>query len=196
MNSAKFKYKNDQEILIALKSGQMDAFDQLYSMYRDDFLKVASYKFSLVPKEDILDSWQDTIISFYEQIRSGKLVQLTCTVRNFLFLLGFRYIIKYKRHFFQEFISDHESDNNLQVTQIELDWDKPWSDEIPILHELLKMLPEQSRRILVLRYLEEKSIDEIKIELNYYSSNAVSVSLTRSLNKLRDLFLNKIQKGA
>lgn len=195
MNPGKIKYQDDQAILDALHAGKMEAFDQVYTMYRSDFLNSASYKFRMIPQEDLVDAWQDTVISFYEQIRSGKIHSLSCSLRGFLFLLGYRYIIKYKRHYLKEtstnqFIEDADS----QVTDIELDWEKPLADEKKKLNELIDILPEQTRKMLVLRYIEEKSIEEIKQELGYASSNAVSVSLSRGLVKLRELFMNKSGK--
>ena len=192
MSSGKHIYEGDQEIFQALKSNQMGAIDQIYKLYRSDFLRVAALKFSAVPKEDLIDAWQDTVISFYEQIRSGKLSTLTCSLRTFLFLLGYRYIIKYKRHYLKELSSDKmENNSNQQVSLIELDWDKPWNEEKKTLEDSIQQLPEQSRRILILRYLEGKTIDEIKTEMNYTSTNVVSATLSRSLNKLREVFTQK-----
>lgn len=58
----------------------------------------------------------------------------------------------------------------------------------------VEQLPVQSRRLLVMRYMEGKSIDEIMKEMNYNSGNAVSVTLSRSLKKLKEMlepFMNK-----
>lgn len=197
MNPGKIIYKDDQAILDALHAGKLDAFDQIYTMYRSDFINSASFKFRLFPKEDLVDAWQDTVISFYEQIRSGKLSTLSCSLRSFLFLLGYRYIIKYKRHYLKETSTDQIQDEpNIQVSSIELDWDKPLAEEKLLLISVIEQLPEQTRRMLVLRYIEEKSIEEIKQELGYSSVNAVSVSLSRGLSKLRELFHQKSEKTA
>lgn len=192
LNPGKIKYKDDQDILKALQDGSLDAFDQLYTMYRSDFFKSAAYKFHTVPMEDIVDAWQDTLISFFEQIRSGRISTLTCSVRSFLFLLGYRYIIKYKKHYFRELATDLMLEvNNEQVASIEFEWDKPLAEEKEMLQVYMNVLPEQTRKMLILRYLEEKSIEEIRTELNYTSTNAVSVSLSRGLSKLRELFNQK-----
>ena len=46
----------------------MEAFDQLYSLYRNDFIKAAKYRFNSSRQDDIVDAWQDAVISFYDQI--------------------------------------------------------------------------------------------------------------------------------
>ena len=48
-------------------------------------------------------------------------------------------------------------------------------------------MPEQSRRMIMLRYVDGKSIAEIKNEMNYQSENAISVNLSRTLKKLKEL---------
>ncbi len=175
----------------------MEAFDRIYDMYRDDFLQSASYKFKLMPKEDIIDAWQDTVISFFEQIRSEKLNTLSCSLRSFLFLLGFRYIIKYKRHYIKESSTDQFDEHTVkEVSLITSEWDEPWNEEKEILQKAVEELPDQSRRILILRYIEGKSIDEIMKLMQYTSVNAVSVTLSRNLKRLKEIIDEKQQSRA
>lgn len=175
----------------------MEAFDRIYDMYRDDFLQSASYKFKFMPKEDIIDAWQDTVISFFEQIRSEKLNTLSCSLRSFLFLLGFRYIIKYKRHYIKESSTDHFDEHTVkEVSLITSEWDEPWNEEKEILQKAVEELPDQSRRILILRYIEGKSIEEIMKLMQYTSVNAVSVTLSRNLKRLKEIIDEKQQSRA
>jgi hypothetical protein len=57
-------------------------------------VRTAKHRFSSTPEADILDAWQDSLVSFFEQISSGKLQTLTCSIKGFLYLIGFRYIMK------------------------------------------------------------------------------------------------------
>ncbi|MFN8278803.1 MAG: sigma-70 family RNA polymerase sigma factor [Saprospiraceae bacterium] len=173
----------------------MDSFDRIYDLYRDEFLRSASYKFNKVPLEDLVDSWQDSVISFFEQIRSGRITNLSCSIKTFLFLIGYRYIIKYKRHYLKEFPSEPMGEEwNSQLSVLEAAWGGPVDDDSVMLMKAVEQLPVQSRRLLVMRYMEGKSIDEIMKEMNYNSGNAVSVTLSRSLKKLKEMlepFMNK-----
>ena len=56
-----------------------------------------------------------------------------------------------------------------------------------LLNKKIVELPEQSRRMIMLRYVDGKSIAEIKNEMNYQSENAISVNLSRTLKKLKEL---------
>lgn len=192
MNSANSRFLSDQEIFEALRGGQMEAFDQIYKMHRTEFIYVAASKFREVPKDDIIDAWQDSVISFFEQIRDRKLVSLSCSIRSFLFLLGFRYIIKYKRHYLKETDFEPFEEKGIpDLSQIELDWESRSKDDLNQLHIAINQLPDQSRRVLSMRFFEHKTIDEIRSIMNYNSTNAVSVTLSRALVKLKELVEHK-----
>jgi len=178
----------DQLIFNALKAGQMEAFDRIYDLYRDEFLRSASFKFNRVPLEDLVDSWQDSVISFFEQIRSGRLTNLSCSIKTFLFLIGYRYIIKYKRHYLKELASEPLADElNSDLSVLEASWDGSVDEDTVMLMRAVEQMPVQSRRLLLLRYIEGKRIEEIMKEMNYNSANAVSVTLSRSLKKLKEM---------
>ena len=138
----------------------MEAFDRIYDLYMDDFLKSAGYKFNSVPQEDLIDAWQDTIISFFEQIRSGRLTNLSCSMKTFLYLLGFRYILKYKKKYIKEVSTDtfEHSEIPEEVFQT-FDYVEPAQEERQMMLDAVGQLPSQSRKILMLRYIEGKSIE-------------------------------------
>lgn len=170
----------------------MEAFDRIYDLYMDDFLNSANYKYTSVPQEDLIDAWQDTVISFFEQIRSGKISHLSCSIRTFLFLLGFRYIMKYKKRFIKEIPTDTFNQNEISETILAtFDYEEPDMQERQLMLEAIEELPAQSRKMLQLRYIEGKSIDEIMKIMQYNSVNAVSVTLSRNLKRLKEIIVSK-----
>lgn len=166
----------------------MQAFDQIYLLYRDDFVRTAKHRFSSTPEADILDAWQDSLVSFFEQISSGKLQTLTCSIKGFLYLIGFRYIMKshhlnLKTDHVESFTDQQE---NLHFAE-EMDLLPELNEDQILLNARIQELPEQGKRMLMLRYVDGKSIPEIAKEMNYQSENSVSVTLSRTLKKLKDL---------
>ncbi len=61
-----------------------------------------------------------------------------------------------------------------------------------ILKSAVDQLPEKSRQILIKRYLEGKTVPQIIQELGYESENAVSVTLSRGLKKLKELITERM----
>src|SRR5690554_1634545 len=76
----------DQYVVDKLKEEDLKALDEVYLTYKEEFFLFA--KTFSITDEDIPDIYQDTIISFYENIQSRKLEQLSCTLKTYLFAIG------------------------------------------------------------------------------------------------------------
>ena len=76
----------------------------------------------------------------------------------------------------------------------EMDLMPELNDEQILLNARIKELPEQSKLMLLLRYDDGKSIPEIAQEMNYQSDNSVSVTLSRTLKKLKELLEKDVKR--
>jgi len=180
--------KSSPDLLLqALATGDMAVLDQIYDTYRDDFLRWAKSKFPTAGRDDLLDAWHDTMIMFYEQVRDQKLTHLTCELKSYLFLIGNRRLIKMHKKAEKTDLVD-EIDANIQIEESinALEWEEMDDVRRTLLTQAVDELPEQSKRILIQRYVEGKSIPVIMEAMGYTSVNAVSVTLSRSLRQLKE----------
>ena len=189
--------KQSPDLLIkSLAGGDMDILDQIYDRYRDDFLGWIRSKFPSANRDDMVDVWHDTMIMFYEQVRDRKLTHLTCELKSFLFLIGYRRMIKIhhagaKTEYRDEWDANIQMDESINAITIEDIHD----EQHQMLALAVETLPEQSRKILTMRYVEGKSVPEIMQLMGYTSVNAVSVTLSRSLKKLRETIEERMQSN-
>lgn len=180
--------KSSPDLLLqALAAGDMAVLDQIYDTYRDDFLRWAKSKFTEAGRDDLLDAWHDTMIMLYEQVRDRKLTHLTCELKSYLFLIGNRRLIKMHKKAAKTDLVD-EIDANIQIEESinALEWEEMDDVRRTLLTQAVDELPEQSKRILIQRYVEGKSIPVIMEAMGYTSVNAVSVTLSRSLKQLKE----------
>lgn len=180
--------KQSPDLLIrSLADGDMDVLDRIYDAYRDDFLRWAKSRFHGAGRDDLLDAWHDTMIMFYEQVRDKKLTHLTCELKSFLFLIGHRRLIKMHKKAEKTDLVE-EMDANIQIEESinALEWEEMDEERRTLLTQAVDELPEQSKRILIQRFVEGKSIPDIMEAMGYTSVNAVSVTLSRSLKRLKD----------
>jgi RNA polymerase sigma factor (sigma-70 family) len=187
------KNEESPEALIAsLARGDLSILDEIYDRYRNDFLKWGTAHYAAAKRDDLLDAWQDAVIMFYEQVRDGKLKQLTCQLRTFLFLIASRRLAKLLKKTERIELTE-EFDVKVSIIESINELDEPEDEEEKkqLLREGVATLPPQSRQALVLRYVEGKSIAEIKQIMNYGSENVVSATLSRTLKKLKDSILEK-----
>jgi len=122
------------------------------------------------------------------------LTTLQYELKTYLFTIGYRVLIK--KHKIIKQISPEEHINE-QLLLKDLDY---FSSENELLEEhkvmLIKSindLPEQSKRILMLRFIEGKSLKHIAELVNYTSLNAISVSISRSLKRLKEDIQQKME---
>lgn len=185
--------KTANALIRSLSEGNMAVLDQLYDDYRDDFIRWSRQRFQVKNREDIIDAWHDTMIMFYEQVRDKKLTHLTCEVKTFLFTIGYRRLLKMfaksKRiDLVEEFDANINMDESINVYEFE----EVTERQQTMLNAAVKELPEKSRQILVMRFIDGKSVPEIMKTLGYTSENAVSVTLSRGLKKLKELISERM----
>ena len=178
---------NHDLLLQSLADGDMAVLDQIYDTYRDDFLRWSKSRFQSAGRDDLLDAWHDTMIMFYEQVRNRKLTHLTCELKSFLFLIGYRRLIRMHKAAEKTDLVD-ELNANIQIEESinALESEEMDDERRTLLIQAVDELPEQSRRILMQRFVEGKSIPDIMEAMGYTSVNAVSVTLSRTLKKLKE----------
>lgn len=180
-------------LLHSLSTGNMSVLDQLYDDHRDDFIRWAGQRFHIQNRDDLIDAWHDTMIMFYENVRDKKLTHLTCEVKTYLFTIGYRRLLrmhdKLKRtDLVEEFDANINIDESINVYEDE----EVTEQQQTILKDAVKELPEKSRQILVMRFMDGKSVPEIMKALGYTSENAVSVTLSRGLKKLKEIISERM----
>lgn len=175
------------DIISALRSGQIQIVEDLYTLYRADFFRWGSRRFD-VNRHDLEDAWQDAVIAFYTQVMSGKLTDLRSEVRVWLFSVGYKRLLNHRRKI-KRILWKDEIDEALRQNTYRhgfLESQDP-SEKKESLHTAMKTMSVQCREILLQRYFMEKSIEEIQQEWEHSSANTTSATLSRCLKRLKDL---------
>lgn len=178
---------NDDDIISALRAGQVQAVDDLYVRYRADFFRWAGRRFD-ANRHDLEDAWQDAVIAFYTQVMSGKLTSLRYDARVWLFSVGYKRLLNHRRKT-KRILWQDDIDKVLRQGAPELDF---YDNQIhpgkkESMYKAMKAMSEQCREMLVQRYFMEKSIEEIQLEWEHNNTNTTSATLSRCLKRLKDL---------
>ena len=191
-----FRASNSNEIIDALRSGKPEAIDALYERYRAGFFRWAGRRFD-ANRQDLEDAWQDAVIAFYEQVMTGKLTNLRFEVRSWLFAVGYKRLMNNHRKMKWIIWKDSIDD----ALRREASWaDAPAREAGPekkeALHSAMKAMSPQCREILVQRYYQDKSIEEIQQDWEHNSTNTTSATLSRCLKRLKELIKTARVAGA
>lgn len=178
---------HNDDVIDALRSGQMQAVEDLYTHYRADFFRWASRRFD-VNRHDLEDAWQDAVIAFYTQVMSGKLTSLRYEARVWLFSVGFKRLMNHRRKM-KRILWKDEIDEALRHGTSWLDFQEnhAHSEKKESVHTAMKTMSSQCREMLMQRYFMEKSIEEIQQEWEHNNANTTSATLSRCLKRLKDL---------
>ncbi|MCK6690880.1 MAG: sigma-70 family RNA polymerase sigma factor [Thermoanaerobaculia bacterium] len=178
---------HNDDILAELRSGRMQALEDLYARYRADFFRWAGRRFD-ANRQDFEDAWQESVLALYTQVISGKLTALRFGVRVWLFAVGYRILLKNKRKTKRILWKDN-IDEALRhdASWLEYQENQTGVEKKESLHSAMKTMSDQCREMLVQRYFLEKSIEEMQREWEHNNTNTTSATLSRCLRKLKDL---------
>ncbi len=175
---------NKEPSIADLLQSKNNSFEVLYKNYKDEFVGFAR-KFSL-KDDEIIDIYQDTFLSFYENLLNGKLTEFTSSIKTYLFSIGKFKIYEYLRANSKLKIID--APINAEITLEDLSLENELLSEREALVKLnFKKLGKQCQLILELFYLKGKTLEDIKGEENYENTDVVKSLKSRCLKKLKQL---------
>ncbi len=184
--------QSDQAIFLELKQGSGTAFKNVYQSNRDAFINY-SKKFGL-DKQEVLDVYQDAYIAFYENIKTGKLSELKCSITTYITSIG-KYMImdrlrKQKKMVNSEFALEKVGENAFEITDFDITPNQPSERQLQMQRQFEK-LGEKCRQILIWFYYNKMSIKEIMAQGDYNSENVVKSQKSRCLKGLKTALLVK-----
>ena len=177
----------DAPLFEAIKKGEHQLIDQLYVQHRDAFVTYAQRQL-YATEADAADCFQDAVIAFYKNIVSGKLEELTCSIRTYLFSIGKRLVYRRNQKRQRERPTDHEEGIN---PADELDWSLidrfEHAHRQEILLEAMNKVGSPCREILTLYYYHHYPIESITQSLGLASDGATRIRKMRCLKELKKL---------
>ena len=183
------KHSKD-DIIQQIKKGNEQPLFDLYKLYRNEFVVWSAQQFGAT-KEQAQDAFQDAILDFNDNIVSGKLVELTASVKTYVFQIGKFKIInilkKEKRLTYHDNLQmikgkefeDFMDDENNAYTQEQIS-------------NAINQLPEDCQEVLRLHYFKEYDMDSIAREMNYKNADTAKSKKSICMKKLL-VELNKIK---
>ncbi|MFK7834565.1 MAG: RNA polymerase sigma factor [Winogradskyella sp.] len=175
---------NKEPSIADLLQSKNNSFEVLYKNYKDEFIGFAR-KFSL--KDDqIIDIYQDTFLSFYENLLNGKLTEFTSSIKTYLFSIGKFKIYEYLRANSKLKIIDTPINAEITIEDLSLE-NEVLSEQEQLVKTNFKKLGKACQEILELFYLKGKTLADIKGEKKYENTDVVKSLKSRCLKKLKQL---------
>ncbi len=169
-----------QDWIRELREEGLRAVEKLYAQWREEFLAFASrYGGS---QDDVLDAYQDALIILYENVRKGKLTELSSSPKTYLFSIGkYTLLNSLKRQGKQRTLVS-------EAVEQEVSWTPPddeLNDRQQRLMVALKGLGKSCQELIDLFYYQRLSIREIVAKTGLKNENTVKAQKSRCVKSLR-----------
>ena len=168
----------------AIRRGEQSIVRELYRQYRPEFTAWA-HRYYGCEEADAADVFQETLLTFYRNVVNGKIQDLTCSLKTYVFSIGKNYLLKHYQQR-KRMTPDTEMATRLADTA---DWTLSQTFEQDHLSQLLARAMEQlkpaCREIIRLFYYREFSIEAIQHRLGYKNEVTVRNQKKRCMQYLR-----------
>lgn len=163
-----------EELILSAQNGDEKAFTKLIISINDDLYKIAKTRIS--NEADIADAVQETMIETYKSIKKLNdpnkfkkwVIKILINKCNRI------YRRKYKNDVsIDEYNLDHFKTNNIKEVESELNF-----------YDIIKNLNYDERIVIVLYYMEEYTVKEIK-EILKMNENTINTHLYRARQKIK-----------
>ena len=178
--------RQDDNILIDLiRKGDLLALNTLYIDYREPFVVWAVQNYHCDP-EEALDWFQGAVIILYDNVVQGKLVEITGSLRSYLFRIGqntahewLRLEVRKKK--LEHFLLLHLLEGENVVSR------KDFSRRLTIVHRALEKMGDPCRKILVEYYYYHKRMEEMSRDLGYKNEETIKNMKYKCMKRLQAL---------
>lgn len=93
---ALIKIRMNDSTLKDIRAGNQHVLAEMYKLHRKEFIKWAFKSFKC-SREDAEEVYQVSFFIFYDNVMTGKLEQLTCNLKTYLFAVGKNKILEQNR---------------------------------------------------------------------------------------------------
>lgn len=181
----------EENLRLTLQKGGEEGVVALYTQYRKEFFHWARLHYQL-NRDSSADIFQEAVISLFIQAKQGKLEQLKCSVKTYLFAIGKNMILKYL-HKQKQTVPGIEAVAAF-TEEAYANPEETAQENEQLVMQVLEKLAEPCKSILRLFYFKAYSMTEIARELRYKNENVVKSQKLRCLNEVKRQVKERLQK--
>ena len=172
-------------IIKQLREDDESIINQIYIEYRESFVQWLCAKYSLNSEEGI-ELFQYAVVVFYDNVMSGKLTELSGSVKTYLYAVGKNKALQLKREKSRWAgpVEDHlvsyiGVDSNLDPDEAE--------QQIKLVDQAMHLLGDPCRGILKAYYFLRQTMQEIAESMEYKNSDTVKNLKYKCIKRLKKI---------
>lgn len=173
-----------------IKRNSDEALKEIYVQYNQDITHWVKSKYNL-SSPDAKEIFQITIVILYENVISGKLTNLTASLKSYLIgiaknkaLEQHRTKSKFVKDDVLQYIADHQDADTELLYQME--------ERITIVERAMDIMGDQCKSILRLFYYQGLSMEDITRNMKYKNSNTTKNLKYKCIKRLHNMLKDHI----
>jgi RNA polymerase sigma factor (sigma-70 family) len=170
------------DIIQEVLKGNQNCIGDLYKLYRNDFIRWAKHNFG-ANEELAKDVFQETLLDFYQNIISGRLTDLTSSLKTYLFQLGkYKLINALKKEGRVTYHDDLSLIHGKEHDQFMKSENECYSGEE--IKAAIAKLSADEQKVLKLYYFSEYDMESIAREMGYKNADTAKSKKSLCMKKL------------
>jgi RNA polymerase sigma factor (sigma-70 family) len=173
---------DDVDLVKKLQDGNEAVLKAIYQNNETAFINWISHHY-LIDQGQAKEIFQLAVIALYRNARDKKLLQLTCSIRTYLFAVGKRLLLKQKRQEVRKEISSTENVEALEVPE------EIYANLVDAkkLGYILNQVGDPCKSILEKFYFHNLSMEEIARDTGYKTEAVVRKKKHQCMEKMKDI---------
>jgi len=176
---------SEELIIQKIKAGEEEVLSEVYIEYREEFIRWLIKRFQC-DMDTAKEIYQLTIVIFYDNVVTGKLQNLSGSLKTYLFAIGKNKFFEHKR-----------AEGKTRLEDDPFFFDRPILDtntaisseqELKLVSEAMQKLGDACKSILEHFYYYNFSMQEITQKLNYKNVNTTKNLKYKCLKRLQTFF--------
>lgn len=180
---------SDTQLLDRIRQGDQAALDEVYLLFKQEFIHWVTKKFSNIPQDHAIDIYHDVVIIFYQNVKNGKLNQLHYSIKSYLFGIGNNYINSQLRAQKKSLRLEESFQTEMYDVREEVDVEEIFL----LMEELIPQMKDRCKNLLRLFYFEEKSMPDITAIMNFKDKLQTAREKHRCVQRLKKAIFNQIK---
>ena len=185
----------DRQLIARIAQGDLRAFEQVYSRYRNPCIRRMMHEFGVGSREDALDLFQEVCAALFNNVRSGRLTPDAldrASLRTYLNQIG-KFILFNKRRKRQAPLV-YDTEAVLAFDGEDAPYDRENDDRLFVIRSTVSAMPMPCSKLLDLVCFEGKSHKEVAQLMNYASPDTVKTQRSRCMQRLREVILKRYRE--
>jgi len=146
-----------------IRNGDEQALAEAYEAYRPEFIRWAQKQYGC-PEEDAKEAYQVSFFVFYDNVLTGKLWEVSSTIKTYLFAIGRNKIFEQHRYNARNLHGMNEEVMRFEILPPD---SEEKEEKYKVIEQGMQQLGSPCREILEMVYYAKRSMDYITQELGY-----------------------------